>query len=215
MRINFKVKLIVIEGVSIFGSVFKYYLCGLIIIYRTCGPKTLEDWVAYIKKFGPNPCALSSSKPQSKFTTAWLGYIFQLGVNMTWAAYGPHSLDTMVHEIQHSVANSTFQVLPGCFFEGVTSKGARAADEEIPHGRQFFNSTSLESMIRRRNYIDPRSRNHSTFGYHWHNQWWNKVEDSSMANAAEKLYCELLNIKLKWVRKNAVFTPNLEVPDIC
>jgi hypothetical protein len=41
------------------------------------------------------------------------------------------------------------------------------------------------------------------------------VEDSSMANAAEKLYCELLNIKLKWVRKNAVFTPNLEVPDIC
>ena len=159
--------------------------------------KTLEDWAAYIKRFGPNPCALSSSKPQSKFTTAWLGYIFQLGVNMTWAAYGPHSLDTMVHEIQHSVANSTFQVLPGCFFEGVSNKGARAADEEIPRGRQFFNSTSLESLIRRRNYIDPRSRNHSTFGYHWHNQWWNKVEDSSMADAAEKLYCELLNIKLK------------------
>ena len=153
--------------------------------------------MAYIKRFGPNPSALSSSKPQSKFTTAWLGHILQLGVNTTWAAYGPDSLDAMVREIQHSVANSTFRVLPGCFFEGVTSKGARAADEEIPCCRQFFNSTSLESMIRRRNYIDPRSKTHSTFGFHWHNQWWNKVEDLSMANAAEKLYCELLNIKLK------------------
>eukprot|EP00435_Cladocopium_sp_Y103_P064539 s128_g26.t1 len=38
---------------------------------------------------------------------------------MTWAAYGPYSLDAMLHEIQHSVANSTFRALPACFFEGV------------------------------------------------------------------------------------------------
>ena len=163
----------------------------------SCGPKTRQDWVGYMRNFLPNNNALSSSKPRSKFITAWLGHILQLGVNTTRYAYGPFSLDAMVREIQRSVANSTFRVLPGCFFEGVSNKGARAADEEIPKRTQFFNSTSLESMIRRRNYIDPRSKNHSTFGYHWHNQWGKKVEDSSMADAAEKLYCELLNIKLK------------------
>ena len=153
--------------------------------------------MVFMRKMLPNNNALSSSKPQSKFMTAWLAHILRLGVNTTYGAYGSRSLEAMIHEIQHSVANSTFRVLPACFFEGITNKGARAADEEIPNRTQFFNSTSLESMIRRRNYIDPRSKTYSTFGFHWHNQWWNKVEDSSMANAAEKLYCELLNIKLK------------------
>ncbi|CAL1141943.1 unnamed protein product [Cladocopium goreaui] len=167
------------------------------LLVQSLSPLLEEDWVGYMRNFLPNNNALSSSKPRSKFITAWLGHILQLGVNTTRYAYGPFSLDAMVREIQRSVANSTFRVLPGCFFEGVSNKGARAADEEIPKRTQFFNSTSLELMIRRRNYIDPRSRNHSTFGYHWHNQWGKKVEDSSMADAAEKLYCELLNIKLK------------------
>eukprot|EP00435_Cladocopium_sp_Y103_P063809 s128_g25.t1 len=73
--------------------------------------------------------------------TAWLGHILQLGVNTTYGAYGSRSLEAMIHEIQHSVANSTFQVLPACFFESITNKGARAADEEIPKHRQFVADT--------------------------------------------------------------------------
>ena len=186
-----------IDFVSITGPFCSYHLwvTNHTVCWKfSCGPKNRQDWVGYMRNFLPNNNALSSSKPRSKFITAWLGHILELGVNTTRYAYGPFSLDFMVHEIQNSVANSTFRVLPGCFFEGVTNKGARAADEQIPKRRQFFNSTSLDLMIRRRNYI---GRNHSTFGYHWHNQWRNKVEDLSMANAAEKLYCELLNIKLK------------------
>ena len=118
-----------------------------------------------------------------------------LGVDQGWMAYGPYSLETMRHKIRKSVATSTFHALPPCFFEGIKIGDAHAADEEIPV-KDIFASIRLDSVVKRRNYIDPRRKNHSTFGFHWYNQWDQKVEDSSMANAAEKLYCELLNIKL-------------------
>ena len=140
---------------------------------------------------------MSTSRPRSKFITAYLGQILSVGVNQDWTAYGPASLETMKRKIQESVANSTFHALPSCFFESIPLPDAHAADEEIPPDKEFFTSTSLESRVKRRNYIDPRRKTHSTFALHWYNQWDREVKDSSMANVVEKLYFELLNVKLK------------------
>ena len=164
---------------------------------RSCGPESRQDWVSCQRGGGVtlNNNALSSSKPRSKFITAYLGYMLSKGVDNGWAVYGPWGLQEVQRKIQQSVANSTFHALPPCFFEGIMLKDSRAADEEIPD-KDIFASTP-ESVVQRRNYIDPRRKTHSTFGLHWYNQWDQKIDDSSLANAAEKLYCELLNIKLK------------------
>ena len=142
---------------------------------------------------------LSASRPQSPFTTAWFGHILALGVNNSWAAYGPFMITGMTAEIQRSAANATFHVLPPCFFEGALSPKA-LPDQRAPDWDHFFVPKLEESHLRRNeeNYLDPRNVKHSTFGYHWHNRWNQKIVDGSVAAAAEKMYCNLIVLVSIW-----------------
>ena len=132
---------------------------------------------------------LSVSRPGSPFITAWMGNILALGVNKSWAAYGPFMITDMTAEIQRSVANATFHVLPPCFFEGALSRGAHQPNQMAPIWDNFFSDRSLRSAEVA--YVDPSTK-HSTFGYHWHNRWNKKILDGSVAAEAEKMYCNLM-----------------------
>ena len=114
-------------------------------------------------------------------------------------AYGPTLLANMVQEIRNSRASLNYKLhlVPTCFFEGASHHYYyHGPDEEIPTTVGFFSPNPPDSLARMQNYIDPLKKNHSTFGFHWHNQWDRQVSDTSMAHAAEKLYGKLLNIKL-------------------
>ena len=132
---------------------------------------------------------LSTSQPQSPFIKAWLRNVLKTGLNTVWAAYGPSMITRMTSEMQSSAANETFHVLPACFFEGVHSGNSKSDDEDIAYWEKFFGPEPEEKVMKERNYIDPRGKPHSTFGYHWHNRWQKPWLPNSLADASEKLYC--------------------------
>ena len=137
---------------------------------------------------------LSASSPQSPFITAWWNHILKLGLQKGWGAYGPSMFTHMTSEIQASWANATFHVLPPCFFEGVFAGSAKFSDEAIAYWDRFFGPESQDKVMKERNYIDPREKPHSTFGYHWHNRWDKPWLPDSLADASEKLYCILAHL---------------------
>ena len=114
-------------------------------------------------------------------------------MDTNWAAYGPLLMTRMTSEIQSSAnetsGDQTFHVLPACFFEGVISSNSKSDDEDIAYWENFFGPEPEEKVLKERNYIDPRGKPHSTFGYHWHNRWEKPWLPNSLAEASEKLYC--------------------------
>ena len=111
------------------------------------------------------------------------------GVSKSWGAYGPPMITEMTKEIQRSVANATFHVLPPCFFEGAKNRAAHQSNQMAPVWDKFFSPELDRSLLSRHvAYIDPSTK-HSTFGYHWHNRWNKKIADGSVAAEAEKMYC--------------------------
>lgn len=168
-----------------------------VLLVQSLAPLLEEDWVVYIRKDFINPASLSASRPGSPFMTAWMGKILELGVHQGWAAYGPTMIRKMVDEIQNGTSvNYTLHLLPTCFLEGAARIHAHGPNEEISDHTYFFRPNPLDSLARKRNYIDPSRKPHSTFGFHWHNQWDQAIADTSVAHAAEQLYGKLLNIKL-------------------
>lgn len=167
-----------------------------VLLVQNLAPIMEEDWAVLMYANFVNPATLSVSRPGSPFITAWMGNILALGVNKSWAAYGPSMITGMTAEIQRSLANATFHVLPPCFFEGPLSMAAHLP-HQLATGWDNFFSPRLDRSLRSRQvaYIDP-SNKHSTFGYHWHNRWNKKIVDGSVAAEAEKIYCKLLNISL-------------------
>lgn len=165
-----------------------------VLLVQNLAPMLEEDWAVLMYADFVNPATLSVSRPDSPFITAWMGNILALGVNKSWAAYGPFMITDMTAEIQRSVANATFHVLPPCFFEGALSRDAHQPNQVAPLWDNFFSrlNRSLRSQVA---YIDPSTK-HSTFGYHWHNRWNQKIVDGSVAAEAEKMYCKRLNISL-------------------
>ena len=91
-----------------------------------------------------------------------------------------------------TAVNYTLHLLPTCFLEGVASSWTRWRHDHT----YFFHPKCSDFLARKRNYIDPTRRTHSTFGFHWHSQWDQNILDTSIACTAEELYSKLLNITL-------------------
>eukprot|EP00438_Fugacium_kawagutii_P018680 Skav217885 [mRNA] locus=scaffold67:145231:149306:+ [translate_table: standard] len=168
-----------------------------VLLVQDLAPILEEDWAVLMYKNFVNqaPTAdvmatLSVSRPASPFITAWLRNILKMGLNTKWAAYGPYMITRMTREVQDSLASKNFHVLPNCFFEGALNSHAVLSDQRTTGWGNFFQESKATTITERLNYIDPtRSRkDHSTFGYHWHNRWSKPIEYGSLAQAAEKLY---------------------------
>lgn len=191
---------------DIMRTVLLYNYGGLwmdsdVLMIRDLAPLLEEDWVTLLQAKWVNQAIISVSKPGSPFITAYLKKILEAGIQQRWGFYGPWTVTPMAKEMEKHVANRTFHILPRCFFEGgFPGETALLEDEE---NSTLWNDFFIQNLdmtllqdVKHLNYVDPSFTGHTAFGYHWHNRWNFSIVNGSLADRAEKLYCQKLHINL-------------------
>lgn len=167
-----------------------------VLLVNDFGPLTGDDWVYLGFADFINGALLSVSKPQSEFVRAYLMATLMTGLTYTKKGdlyrFGPHLLTNISKD---AAMNSTFRVLPACFFDGGWNHVDGSTLEEARGAVRwddFFTRPAQQAQI---SYITPGEQgSRLTFAYHWHGHWDVPIARGSLAEVAERAYIKRLGL---------------------